>query len=158
MVFLMATIFGDVQYSQVMGHLPTPDQPGHISNVHPNHNHASLLLSRILLAGLGSMKNRSFNHWKITLIFKGNYIMEEVSNENGGIPSDHPIFSIGFFIRTSRHPAIYERGSPTEAMRHGFLPNPDTPSSTDDQLHRAQKPPKCCDFSVGTLWLCQNGY
>ena len=26
MVFFMATIFGDVQYSQVMGHLPTPEK------------------------------------------------------------------------------------------------------------------------------------
>ena len=29
MVFFMATIFGDVQYSQVMGQLPTPDTQAH---------------------------------------------------------------------------------------------------------------------------------
>ena len=28
MVYLMASIFGDVQYSQVMGHLPTPEEQG----------------------------------------------------------------------------------------------------------------------------------
>ena len=29
MVFFMATILGDVQYTQVMGHLTTPVQPTH---------------------------------------------------------------------------------------------------------------------------------
>ena len=109
--------------------------PGHISNVHPNHNHALVLSRRIdWNPGCGSISNET----DISTICEMDdhtslYMCRFPIHEN--IPFFH------FFPRVFHeinHPAIgicSQPGQPWLAAARQV-----TPSSADDQLYGAQKP------------------